>query len=325
MVVGYFAAVATGIVGLVWGADRFIESAVRLARRFNISPLIIGLTVVSFGTSMPELVTTLMASLTGHPSVAVGNVVGSNIANICLILGIAALFKPLTTNVSMMRREYPFLVAVSIIVWLMALNGKFGRIEGGLLCGGLVAFIGWMIKSARDSEIAKSFLKDIPLENAADGIWGIIIKLALGLAVLTGGSRALVWGGVGIARWIGVNELIIGLSLVALGTSLPELAASIAGIIKKEDDIAVGNVVGSNLFNSLAILGIPALARPIPVTAEALSRDLPIMVLITLMLWPIARPKHNETGLITRWKAGVLLFIYCAYMIFIFAGGKLGF
>ncbi len=321
MILAFFVAVVAGIFGLVWGADKFIEGAVQLSRKFAISPLIVGLTVVSFGTSLPELITTLTANLTGHPSVAIGNVVGSNIANICLILGTAALFKPLTTSASMMKREYPFLVVISVIIWLMSFNGWFGRGDGFLLCSGLIGFLLWMAKSAKDSDIARSLVKDVP--NAPNlSTQHIFLYLTVGLIILTAGSRSLVWGGVGIARWLGVDELIIGLSLVAIGTSLPELAASIAGVIKKEHDIAVGNVIGSNIFNTLAILGIPSVIRPLYVTKNAIVRDIPIMLLITLVLWPIAKPKANNDGKISRKEAILLLGIYVAYIFFIFLREK---
>ncbi len=321
MVFLYFLAVILGILGLVWGADRFIEGAVQLSRRFSISPLVIGLTVVSFGTSMPELITTLMANLTGHPSVAVGNVVGSNIANICLILGAAALFKPLTTSAPMMRKEYPFLIVITVVIWLMSFDGWYGRADGILLCLTLAGFLVWMIKVARDSELVRSLVKEIPGQSILTSKQ-IFLYLFVGLVVLTLGSRFLVWGGVGIARWLGVDELIIGLSLVAMGTSLPELAASIAGILKKEDDIAVGNIIGSNIFNTLAIIGIPSTINPLYVARNATVRDIPIMLFITLLLWPLGKPRADSSGRIGRKEAVLLLGVYAAYLVYIFMREK---
>ncbi|MGQ9671105.1 MAG: calcium/sodium antiporter, partial [Desulfosoma sp.] len=225
-------AVFSGVAALVWGADRFVDGAAALARRLGISTIIIGLTVVSFGTSLPELLVSLTATVMGHPDVAVGNVVGSNIANIGLILGVASLFRPLMVHGSVVRREYPLLIGASVIAWLMARNGTFSRFEGFLLATGLVLFVTKMVVEAKQTA------PDVLLQEAATSVstrqqvptlGKSMFFLVSGLVALTVGSRLLVWGGVALARGFGVSELVIGLTMVALGTSLPELATSVVG------------------------------------------------------------------------------------------------
>ena len=313
-------AVFLGVAALVWGADRFVDGAAALARRLGISPIIIGLTVVSFGTSLPELLVSLTATVMGHPDVAVGNAVGSNTTNIGLILGVASLFRPLMVHGSIVRREYPLLIGVSVIAWLMARNGTFSRFEGFLLATGLVLFVTKMVLEAKQTA------PDVLLQEAATSastrqqvppLGKSMFFLVVGLVALTVGSRLLVWGGVALARGFGVSELVIGLTLVALGTSLPELATSIVGAIKKQDDIAVGNVVGSNLFNTLAILGIPAMVRPLTVSAEAYHRDFPAMLLATLVLWPVCRSWSGRQGRVNRLEGGALALGYFLYVGFL--------
>ncbi|WP_448381808.1 calcium/sodium antiporter [Desulfosoma sp.] len=313
----YVTAVVLGTVALVWGADRFVDGAAALARRLGVSPIIIGLTVVSFGTSLPELLVSVSATVMGHPDVAVGNVVGSNIANIGLILGAASLFRPLMVHGSLVRREYPLLIGVSVLAWLMARNGTFSRFEGLLLVAGLALFLAWMTVTAKQGA-AEVLLQEASRADADPGKAPSpakpVLHLIAGLIGLTAGSRFLVWGGVALARTFGVSELVIGLTLVALGTSLPELATSVAGAVKKQDDIAVGNVVGSNLFNTLAILGIPSLIRPLQVSAEAFHRDFPVMLFATLVLWPVCRSWRGRQGRVNRLEGGALLAGYLIYV-----------
>uniref|UniRef100_A0A832EKI2 Calcium/sodium antiporter n=1 Tax=Desulfacinum infernum TaxID=35837 RepID=A0A832EKI2_9BACT len=313
----YVTAVVLGTVALVWGADRFVDGAAALAQRLGVSPIIIGLTVVSFGTSLPELLVSVSATVMGHPDVAVGNVVGSNIANIGLILGAASLFRPLMVHGSLVHREYPLLIGVSVLAWLMARNGTFSRFEGLLLVAGLALFVAWMTVTAKQGA-PEVLLKEA---SRAGGVFEegpssakLVFSLLAGLIGLTAGSRFLVWGGVALARTFGVSELVIGLTLVALGTSLPELATSVAGAIKKQDDIAVGNVVGSNLFNTLAILGIPSLIRPLQVSAEAFHRDFPVMLFATLVLWPVCRSWRGRQGRVNRLEGGALVAGYLVYV-----------
>ncbi len=317
----YLTALIIGIAGLTWGADKFVEGASEFARHIGVSPIVIGLTIVSFGTSLPELLTTVTATFLGHPDVAVGNVVGSNLANIGLILGVASLFRPLTIHSSLLNREYLFLLLVSLVTWLMARDFVFSRVEGIVLLVGMAFFIWWMRQFSKQGT-PNELLKDVAIEKESikdKNISKPIFFLIMGLVSLTVGSRLLVWGGVGCARKLGVNELVIGLTLIAFGTSLPELATSIAGAIKKEDDIAVGNIIGSNIFNLLAILGIPATITPIKVSPDVFYRDFPVMLLATFVLWPICRSwKKGKLGRVNRIEGGALVLGYIIYIVYLF-------
>lgn len=316
----FFLAAAAGVVGLVFGADRFVSGAGALAQNLKVSPLIIGLTVVSMGTSFPELMVTVTASLTGHPDMALGNVLGSNISNIGLILGLTALVRPIKIHSYFLRREYPLLLFITGMVWLMSLNGVISRLDGVLLVSGLAAFLLWTAKTAlQQAKTSYLPLDAAPLQQVPSlSLRSSMLRLSLGLLMLLLGSRLLVWGGVGVARVFGIDELIIGLTLVAIGTSLPELATTLAGCIKKEDDIAVGNVVGSNIFNTLGILGIPAIIQPLPAAAGVLHRDFPVMFLATVALWPICRSWKGGRGRVNRREGLGLLAGYLFYICILF-------
>ena len=315
----FFLAVAAGIFGLVYGADRFVSGAGALAYNLKISPLIIGLTVVSMGTSFPELLVTVTASLTGHPDMAVGNVLGSNISNIGLILGITALVRPIKIHSGFLRREFPILVFITLVAYLMALTGSISRIDGVLLTGGLVLFLLWTANTARrEAKACCVAIDETTLQVPSLSLRSSILQLAIGLLLLLLGSRLLIWGGVGFARIFGIDELVIGLTLVAIGTSLPELATTLAGALKKEDDIAVGNVIGSNIFNTLGILGIPAIIQPLPTAAGVLYRDFPVMLLATISLWPICFSFKRRQGRINRYEGTALLSGYLIYISILF-------
>jgi len=326
-VVLYVLAIVGGIFGLVMGADRFVNGAVTLARGLGISSLIVGLTVVSLGTSLPELLVTVTATLVGHPHVAVGNVLGSNIANIGLILGVSSLVRPMVVHSQLLRREYPFLLVITAVVWLMASRGEIRRLDGVLLSAGLFLFLVLMARAAKGGK--EDFISrgsTDPLDTTIRPLPRSVINLVGGLIVLLTGSCLLIWGGVGFAHalgiWggvgfahaLGIDDLVIGLTLMAVGTSLPELATTVAATIKKEGDIAVGNVVGSNVFNTLGILGISAMLRPLPVAADALARDFPVMFLASVLLWPICRSWRRRLGRVNRWEGGALLAGYCLYL-----------
>ena len=281
--------------------------------------VIIGLTIVSMGTSFPELLVTVTASWTGHPDMAVGNVLGSNISNICLILGLTALVRPIKVHLSLLRREYPILVLVTVLAWVLAFNGQISRLDGALLTLGLALFLLWAVKIAQHE--TRAYV--LPVDEASVQITALsfrtsVIQLLAGLLLLLIGSRLLIWGGVGFAQLFGVDELVVGLTLVAVGTSLPELATTLAGTMKKQDDIAVGNVIGSNIFNTLGILGIPAMIGPLPVASAAIHRDLPVMTLATLALWPICKAWHGRKGRVNRWEGLALLSGYAAYIFVLF-------
>ncbi|GMQ87614.1 MAG: calcium/sodium antiporter [Gammaproteobacteria bacterium] len=312
-------AVIAGFALLVWGADRFVMGAAATARLLGVSPLLIGLTIVGFGTSAPEILVSVVASLQGNPGLAIGNAIGSNIANIALILGTTALVVPLAVNSRAMRREMPILIGTTVFAWLLLSDGKLGFGDGLALLFGLLVMLGWVIYvglSSRDSKdpLATEYAAEIPTDLS---LTQALIWLLIGGIVLMVGSRMLVWGAVDIARYFGISDLIIGLTIVALGTSLPELAAAVASALKNEPDIAIGNVIGSNMFNLLAVLGIPGIVSPSVVDPAVLSRDMPIMVALTVALLIMAYGFHGK-GRINRLEATLLLAAYAGYQTLLY-------
>lgn len=306
-------ALLAGFALLVWGAERFVMGAASTARLLGVSPLLIGLTIVGFGTSAPEILVSLMASLNDNPGLAVGNAIGSNITNVALILGITALIVPLSVHSGTMRRELPILLGTTVGAWLLLRDGRLDFMDGMILLGGLGFMLAWVIwlglhsrdKDPLADEYAAEIPTDMPLKRS-------LFWLLFGIVVLVASSRLLVWGAVGIAEAYGVSDLVIGLTIVALGTSLPELAASVASALKNEPDIAIGNIIGSNMFNLLAVLGIPGILRPSFVDPAVLSRDMPVMLALTVALLLMAWGRHGE-GRINRFEGAVLLACYVGY------------
>ena len=307
---------AVGLVVLTAGAEVLVRGAVGLAAAARISPLVIGLTVVAFGTSAPELVVSLRAALTGQPEIAVGNVVGSNIFNVLVILGLSALIVPLRVDQQLVRLDVPLLIVTSLVVYGMVLNGRLDQVEGGLLAAALVAYTVWLIRNSRREssaavlgEYAAEFAERAPA--TAGRMLLFLVMVAAGLGMLVLGADLFVGSAVSIARGWGMSELVIGLTLVAAGTSLPEVATSLVAAVKGERDIAVGNVVGSNLFNLMCVLGLTGLVTPggIPVGAEAVAQDLPVMVLVAVACLPVFLIGHA----IERWEGVVLLAFYGLY------------
>ena len=313
-------AVASGFVLLTWSADRFVAGASALAYNLNIAPLIIGLTIVSLGTSAPEILVSAVASLQGNSGLAIGNALGSNITNIALILGFTALIFPLNVHSSIVRRELPVLLGVMLLALLLLLDGTLGRLDGMLLLTGVVFMIIWMArigikdKSSHDS-MTEEFDSEIPtdMSMAKAGFWTLV-----GALCLLASSKILVWGAVSIAQAIGVSDLVIGLTIVALGTSLPELAASVMSALKNEHDIAIGNVIGSNMFNLLAVLGLPGLLNPGPVDAAVLTRDYPVMIGLTLALFVMAYGFRGRAGRLNRIEGALLLTAFVAYQTLLY-------
>jgi cation:H+ antiporter len=307
-----------GLLLLVWGAEGFVRGAGGLARGLGVSTLVVGLTVVSLGTSAPELLVNLSAQYQGTPAMAFGNVVGSNIANIGLVLGMAALLMPLGVHSQVLRREYPLLVGASLVLVIMVVDGHLDMVDGLLLGLGAVAYAVWTIRVARagtDDPLLTEVAEDVPgaLPTGRAALW-----IAVGLAALVAGSRMLVMGAADLAAGFGVSDLVIGLTVVAFGTSLPELAASLAAVAKREDDLVVGNVVGSCLLNLLLVLGLPSLLGGLPAGPEALTRDLPVMLALTLVLLPIFLNGARGRFHINRWEGGLLLVGYAAYIAWVF-------
>ena len=306
-------AIALGLVILVWGADRFIIGAAALAHSLGVPSLLIGLTVVGFGTSAPEILVSTMAALEGSPGIAIGNALGSNIANIALILGATALFFPLTVQSDILRREYPLLLTVSVGAFLLLLDGHLGVIDGIVLLLGLVASMWLLVRiglSRRDHDpLADEMEAEIPTDMSAKAAAGWFL---IGLVALVISSRMLVWGAIQVAVALGISDLVIGLTIVAVGTGLPELAAAIMSVAKNEHDLAIGNVVGSNIWNLLAVLGIPGLLAPGVVPPEVISRDMLVMLALTLALFVMGRGSQTH-GTINRTEGGLLLTSFIAY------------
>ncbi len=311
-------AVVGGFVLLVWGAERFVLGASALARNLGVSPLIIGLTIVALGTSAPEMVVSGVASWEGNPGLAFGNAIGSNITNIALVLGVTALIVPLQVHSDTLRREMPILLLIMFFGLALILDGDMNRGDGLLLLLGLAVMIYWLVglglRSRGTDPIVREFEHEIPqrLSTGRALLW-----LLLGGAILFISSRLLVWGAVNIAQALGVSDLVIGLTIIAIGTSLPELAASIMSALKEEPDLAVGNVIGSNMFNILGVMAMPGLLAPGMVSDGVLQRDYPWMVVLTLALFAMAYG-FRRPGRIARWEGGILVTTYAAYLVILY-------
>ena len=312
----FSAALLAGFFFLVFSADFFVKGTSAIARNLGVSPLIIGLTIVGLGTSAPEMLVAGMASIQGNTGLATGNAVGSNVANIGLVLGITALVSPILIKSSLLKRELPILLAISIASYLLVIDGDLSRLDGLILITGLIAFLYWLLRSAqqnkrqREDVLAAEFEDEIPsnLSTKAASFYAIS-----GLIGLIGSSKLLVWAAVNIALLFGVSDLVIGLTIVAIGTSLPELAAAIMSVIKKEPDLAVGNVIGSNAFNLLAVLCLPGLLHPGTVDPQLVSRDFPIMLGFTLFLFFFSYNFNGEPK-INRFKGGIFVVFFIAYL-----------
>mgnify|MGYP000197524338 CR=1 FL=1 len=303
-----FVFLAVGLVLLVVGGDVLVRSASALAVRLGISPLVIGLTVVAFGTSAPELAATLVSSVQGAPDIGIGNVLGSNVANVGLILGLAALVAVIPSNEAFVRRDLPLAIVAMLLLVPMTLDGVLGRWDGIALLAVLAGYLTLLIRGDGDS------LQDEVPEEAHGPFWRTIGGALLGLGLLVGGADLTVRGAVDIATVLGVPERVIGLTLVAFGTSLPELASAVAAAVRRQGDMILGNIAGSNIFNILAVLGVSATATRIPARTAALAPDLAVAVLFSVALLGLMAWR----GRIAR-AAGVLLFGgYAAYVVLLF-------
>ncbi|MBL1292513.1 MAG: calcium/sodium antiporter [Thiotrichales bacterium] len=311
-------AVITGLIFLVWSADRFIFGAAQTAVHFKVPPILIGLTIVSIGTSAPEALVSLSASLQGNPGLAIGNVYGSNIANIALVLGVTALVTPLAIRSETLRRELPILLIINVAVMALMFDGVLSQIDGILLLIAMFVVMTILIRLSRDVGADDPIKSEFDEELKEQGsIAKALMWLAIGLVILVASAKLLVWGAVNIAHAMGVSDLIIGLSIVAIGTSLPELAASVTGALKGEHDLAIGNIVGSNIFNFLLVLAMPALFAPGPFAPEVLYRDAVIALSLTVALFLMAMG-FRKAGYIMRWEGAILFLSFIAYMVFIY-------
>lgn len=310
-----------GLVLLVAGADQFVKGAAGTAGLLRVPPLVIGIVVVGIGTSAPEVLISGFAAWNGNSALGVGNALGSNITNVALVLGLTAVICPLAVHSQVLRREFPLLLSIMGFALLLLLDGEFERIDGILLLTGFVLLLAWLVYDGLRSretpdplydELTAELPPPMPATAAA-------LRTLVGLAGLLIGARLMVWGAVGVAEQAGLSELVIGLSIVAIGTSLPELAASLTGALKGEDDIAVGNVLGSNLFNLLAVLGMPGLLHPAPIDPELLWRDFPVMIALTVALYLMCRPT-GRIGRINRLEGSLLLLCFVGYQTLLFRG-----
>lgn len=308
-----FIAVALGLLLLVWSADRFVEGAASTARHFGMPALLIGMVIVGFGTSAPEMVVSALAASQGNPGIALGNAYGSNITNIALILGVTALLSPIVVHSQVLRRELPILAAVTALAAWQLWDGAITRTEAVVLLLVFSCLMGWTIwQGLRKEEDALESEMEQELDVRAMPLRRALFSLVVGLVMLLVSSHILVWGAVEIAHGFGVSDLIIGLTVVAIGTSLPELASSIIAARKGEHDIALGNILGSNLFNTLAVVGIAGAIHPMTVSVEVLSRDVLVMAALTLSLFVFGYGFRGP-GRINRIEGAVLLACYLGY------------
>ena len=308
-------AVILGLAVLVWSADKFVDGAVGIAEFCGMSTLLIGMVIVGFGTSAPELTVSAISASQGNPEIALGNAYGSNIANIALILGTTALISPILMQRSVIRGDLPILIAVSILSIVLVWDGSVVRWNGVLLLVVFALVMGYSIW--RELKKAKAEALDAVEDESAGkqtSLGKSIFWLVLGLALLVASSRALVWGAVEIARTLGVGDLLIGLTIVAIGTSLPELASSIAAARKGENDLALGNIIGSNLFNTLAVVGLAATISPMDEIEKAVTyRDMPLMTALTVALIVLGFRRKGD-GRLNRIAGAILLAVYIGYL-----------
>jgi cation:H+ antiporter len=311
-----------GFIILVWSADRFVDASSATALNLGISPLVIGMTIMGFGTSAPEMLVSAMASLNGTPDIAVGNAIGSNIANIGLVLGITALVSPLVVHPRIFRQEVPILFGITFLAGLLLLDNRLDALDGFLLFSGLFLVTGWLIhchrKHPEPTDLDSLPDQTSPLSSRQATLW-----LAIGLTGMLISSKLVVWSATLIAQTLGISDLVIGLTIIAIGTSLPELSASLMAIRKNEHDLALGNVLGSNLYNLLGVLPVPALLAPAVLSPHVLPRDYPIMALFTLLLIAMAYGlRKDEVKTISRLEGAILLSGFIAYMGILYIQGN---
>lgn len=325
-------AIIFGLIFLVWGADRFVDGASALAANMGISPLLIGLTIVGFGTSAPEILVSIVSAWQGSPGIAVGNAIGSNITNIALVLGITAMIAPISIHSDILRREYPVMILIMLIGAILLSNGYLGIIDGLILIICLMALLFWIVKVGTKKYRHEPLQTEFEQHKYKLSYFKSIMWLIVGLLLLIVSSKALVWGSVFIAHKFGMSDLLIGLTIIAIGTSLPELATSVTSALKNEHEIAVGNVIGSNMFNILAVLGIPGLISPHELDAFVLQRDYPVMLTLGITLGLLmkfgfrlkfrSKSKSAKNQCISRFEGALLLSAYICYIfiLYIYSG-----
>ncbi len=313
----------SGLALLVVGAELLVRGASALAMLVGVSPLVIGLTVVAYGTSTPELAVSIKAAWVGQSDIALGNVVGSNIFNVLFILGLSAIISPLAVSMQIVRRETPIMIGVSVLLLLMALDGQIGRFDGLILVVGVVLYTALSIRQSRRETAAAGAAQSVPVITLGRGWKHVLLQVLLiigGLALLCVGTDWMVRGAVAMAKAMGVSELVIGLTIVAAGTSLPEVATSVMATIRGQRDIAIGNVVGSNIYNILAVLGAAAAIRPVSVSPQAMGFDIPVMVAVATVCLPI----FFSGRIISRLEGVLLLGYYVAYTAYLVLAARAG-
>ena len=311
--------VIAGLVLLIWGADRFVHGAASAARNLGVAPLMIGLTVVAFATSAPEILVSIVAAMQGEPGLAFGNAIGSNIVNIGLVLGMTAMIRPIRLESATLRREMPALLAVSLLTVSLFLDTYLSRIDGIVMLTGLVIVMVWLarlgLRSAANDPIAMDYDAEIPTDVTMPMA---VVWLVVGLGTLLIGAEILVDGAIGIAKMMGISEVVIGITIVALGTSLPELAVSLASALKGEYGLAIGNIVGSNIFNLLAVIGVAATIEPATLAPSVLSLHIFVLVAFTLVLFAMTYDYDGKAQL-SRLEGLALLIAFFAYFGYVVA------
>ena len=314
-------AVIVGLAVLVWSADRFVDGSAAVARHLGMPPLIIGMVIIGFGTSAPEMVVSALASLDGSPALALGNAYGSNITNIALVLGLTAVLAPITVQSGVIKREMPVLILITLFSAALLWDFNITEFEAWLLLAIFAVYMGWSVylgAKGKQDTLAAEFTQEIDSHPMA--MKPAVIWLLVGLVFLVLSSRALVWGAVNISQALGVSDLVIGLTVVAIGTSLPELASAIAAVRKNEHDLALGNVIGSNMFNTLTVVGIAGAIHPISLEPLVLYRDWVTMAALTLLLLLFSL-RINRIGRINRIHGISFLAMYIAYCIYLVSTG----
>ena len=308
-------ALLSGFVLLILSADKFTENGAKIANIFKVSPLIIGLIIFGFGTSAPEMLVSGLAAMDGNTGLSIGNAIGSNIFNIALVLGISAIIMPIEVNENILKKEWIFLMVATLCAGLLLRDGRLDLVDGLILLSLLVLFLSYTLREAKN----KKHHEFDDLEHAVDRsqISKTWMLLLVSLIVLISSAKLVVYGGVEIAKFFQVSDLVIGLTVVALGTSLPELAVSISSVLKKQYEMVVGNVIGSNLFNTIAVLAIPGLIHPSDVPEQVLSRDYPIMLLLTVLLFGVSY-KFGKKHIINRFEGVILVGVFSLYMWLLF-------
>lgn len=311
----YLGAILAGFVVLMWSADKFVEGASATAKHLGVPTLLIGILIVGFGTSAPEMVVSAIAAMDGNPTLALGNGLGSNIVNIALVLGFTAILYPITVKSNIVKKEIPLMILITLFGGLLIYDGILSLIEGSILLLAFFMLIAWSIYSGlkNKGDILESELDEELIENDMSLKMGTF-WLILGMILLVASSKLLVWGAVGTAKEFGVSDLIIGLTIVALGTSLPELAASVVAVKKGEHDIAIGNVVGSNMFNIVAVIGIATVISPMEnISPEVFYRDWALVLGLSIALMLMAYGFKKQDGRINRFEGALLLLAFIAY------------